>query len=509
MHRSRATAAVVTTLVVLAATAQVAAAAGPPVAELRGITPLGSSKVRYHYAYGPISVTPGQNLILVGPVTIEKPAYDGYMTRFKPDLVRADGSVPRVDLIHLHHGVFLNLSRNDLTYGGPERIGGTGEEKTIAEAPEGYGYFVRGSDVWAMNHMIHNLTVQTESVWITYDVDYVPANSSLGRTMKAVVPIWMDVQNGSAYPVFDVHRGSGGRDGRFTYPNEAGNPYGRGRVKNEWTVPRNGVLVATAGHVHPGGLWTDLEVVRGGRSKRIFRSEAKYFDPNGPVSWDLSMTRSKQNWRVALRKGDKLRISTTYESKRASWYEAMGINLSGFVPGGKGGNDPFDQRQARRISTRGYVTHGHLPENDNHGGQNSGTVDPRSLKDGTTLDQRVGIAGFQYLPGNQGLPAPFGLPPAVKAGKALSFHNLDWATAGMLHTVTACRAPCNRSTGISYPLANADVDFDSGDLGYGPTGLTAAANRATWVTPRNLRPGTYTYFCRIHPFMRGAFRVVQ
>ena len=29
-----------------------------------------------------------------------------------------------------------------------------------------------------------------------------------------------------------------------------------------------------------------------------------------------------------------------------------------------------------------------------------------------------------------------------------------------------------------------------------------------WRTPRTLRPGTYTYFCRIHPFMRGAFRVV-
>ena len=49
--------------------------------------------------------------------------------------------------------------------------------------------------------------------------------------------------------------------------------------------------------------------------------------------------------------------------------------------------------------------------------------------------------------------------------------------------------------------------FDSGNLGFGPAGATAAANRATWRTPRNLAPGTYTYFCKIHPFMRGAFRV--
>ena len=63
------------------------------------------------------------------------------------------------------------------------------------------------------------------------------------------------------------------------------------------------------------------------------------------------------------------------------------------------------------------------------------------------------------------------------------------------------------STGISYPLANGDVDFDSGQLGYGPQGYTPAAQRADWFTPSNLPPGTYTYFCRVHPFMRGVFRV--
>ncbi|MEA2471651.1 MAG: hypothetical protein QOE38_2650, partial [Thermoleophilaceae bacterium] len=57
------------------------------------------------------------------------------------------------------------------------------------------------------------------------------------------------------------------------------------------------------------------------------------------------------------------------------------------------------------------------------------------------------------------------------------------------------------------PLANAKVQFDSKQLGYGPAGFTAASNKETWKTPKNLRAGTYTYFCRVHPFMRGAFRV--
>jgi plastocyanin len=52
------------------------------------------------------------------------------------------------------------------------------------------------------------------------------------------------------------------------------------------------------------------------------------------------------------------------------------------------------------------------------------------------------------------------------------------------------------------------VEFDSGELGWGPEGATPAANRNTWSTPDDLKPGTYTYFCRIHPFMRGSFRVI-
>jgi len=29
------------------------------------------------------------------------------------------------------------------------------------------------------------------------------------------------------------------------------------------------------------------------------------------------------------------------------------------------------------------------------------------------------------------------------------------------------------------------------------------------ATPPDLAPGRYTYYCRIHPWMRGAFEVVR
>ena len=58
------------------------------------------------------------------------------------------------------------------------------------------------------------------------------------------------------------------------------------------------------------------------------------------------------------------------------------------------------------------------------------------------------------------------------------------------------------------------MSFDSGQLGfnynnYGGLVKAPAADRDTWKTPKALEPGTYNYFCRIHPFMRGSFRVAE
>ena len=119
-----------------------------------------------------------------------------------------------------------------------------------------------------------------------------------------------------------------------------------------------------------------------------------------------------------------------------------------------------------------------------------------------------GLSAFRYLPGDLSFTTPLDNPPVFHQGQAVHFGNFD-ASAQIYHTITACHDPCTGSTGISYPLANGPVDFDSGQLGYGPQGYTAAANRSDWFSPSSLQPGTYTYFCRIHPFMRGAFRVIK
>lgn len=457
-----------------------------------------------HYEFGPINIAPGQNNIEIA-VNNHKPDVPGYITRFKPDLVYAkDHTVPRVDVIHLHHGVWLaNLYPTFAA----------GEEKTVFNFPQGYGYHFDPKDQWLMNYMIHNLTPNPTKVFITYDIDFVPDSDPAAQSITPVHPLWMDVSGIKPYPVFDVIRGSG-RNGRFTFPDQA-----RGAQKRDigpahvWTAPRDITLVATAGHLHPGGLWTDLKATRGGTTKELFRSEAKYFEPAGAVSWDVSMTGTKPDWRVALRAGDRLNVSATYDTRRASWYESMGIMVVFYADGIQpGAVDPFSSP----VDWHGLITHGHLRENDNHGGKAIGLPDARMLLDGF-FTRSVSIRDYVFGRGDLSLTGKAGRPPVIRRGQSLKFTNFD-ATKSMspqqsaYHTITACRAPCNRSTGIAYPLADARVPFDSGELGYGPTlggmKFTPAAQRNTWRTPKNLRPGTYTYFCRIHPFMRGSFRVV-
>ncbi len=111
--------------------------------------------------------------------------------------------------------------------------------------------------------MIHNLTPKRMRLYITYTVDFIPDTAKAAKSIKPVRPIWMDVQNGSLYPVFDILKNTGNK-GKFTYPNQQKGAYPRGVQKNKWTVDRDGVLVATAGHVHTGGLWTDMWLTRPG-----------------------------------------------------------------------------------------------------------------------------------------------------------------------------------------------------------------------------------------------------
>jgi plastocyanin len=484
---------------------------------------------------GPYRITPGANLILLQANKVPKPAQDGFMIRAAPNLryAKPNGTccagIPRVDVLHLHHGVWLSDGTAGVGeangYGGFYPFMATGEEKTVFSVPSGYGYPVGGQDHWLFNYMIHNLTATPAQVYVTYDIDFVPATSPLAAHITRVHPIWMDVEKGHLYPVFDVKRFSG-RNGKFTFPDMAKDPYGSGPPLNTFTVQHTGRLVGTAGHLHPGGLYDDLDLIRPGatpsggatpgaepNSVRLFRSSAHYWDPRGPISWDMAMGATSANWRPEVKAGDTLRVSATYETKRASWYESMGIMVVWEAWDDQSGVDPF----THKIDLSQHLTHGHLAETNHHGG---------SVWVGATISSRqdcrrhqVVIAGFKYLPGDFRATGQNRCIPTVRSGQSITFTNEDASSqsgfnilnpspaylGSIFHTVTSCQNPCGLDTGISYPLANGAGNFDSTQLGKD----TPAAGNLSWQSPTSLPPGTYTYFCRIHPFMRGVFRIVR
>lgn len=460
------------------------------------------------YCVGPISVRPGQNIIRLAnaaglpPAGPKLPTVPGYITRFDPELVYADGSgVPPVDVLHLHHAVWI-------VNGNPQFA--TGEEKTIVQAPEGFGWRTQPGHTWLLNDMLHDLVAAPAEVYIVWRIDFVPDSAPGAADIRPVRTEWMDVVGG-LYPVFDSLRGMG-ENGRYTFPDDAtGDDRDLSGPTQTWTVQQPSTLVGTAGHLHPGGLNTILRVTRGSQTRTLFTSRAHYFEPAGPVSWDVAMGATTPEWRVAVQPGDRVSVHTTYDVRRADWYEGMGIMPVMVYEGtGVGGVDAM----TGNIPQREERTHGHLAENNNHGGGSTGLPNPSKLPSAAAPDDPVEIDDFLYERGD--LTSSFTNPPTVRPGDSLDFLNQDAGPAeNAFHTITSCKAPCNRSTGIAYPIANGPVSFDSAQLGFNSpsppyAGFGApAADRDTWTTPANLKQGTYNYFCRIHPFMRGSFRVAK
>ncbi len=503
----------------------------------------GYTRTRYEI---PITILPGANVnkltTTVNGGPIPKPPGNFYLVRMAPNLVLQDNDnnpandrVPRTDIIHLHHMVWMD-PQNRAPASGFNLPFGAGEEKTISQLPAGYGYPVYSDQNWIINDMIHNLTPATIKGKIVYDLDWVAMDSTLGRTLKPAWPLWLDVQRGSGYPVFNAFQNTGS-NGTITYPDQFTNPYaGLNYEPNKWNENLDLTLLATAGHVHPGGLRTDIQVIRDSsltdptptspqpgdytNSARLFRSNAVYYDPSGPVSWDLAMQATPADWKIHIKPKDKLVISATYDTTKASWYESMGIDVvwseinrtNGTVDPNAEGVDPFTTAIPW---DKGHVTHTSYPENHFYGGKVTTLNDARKLPNGATpAANTVYIKNFVYQYGDLSSSGTKARPPVVKQGQSLTFRNLDAGPKAVLadiyHSITNCQSPCNKETGLSYPLANGPRIFDSGQLGFGWTlPGTAAAQRRTWTTPTDLAPGTYTYFCRVHPFMRGAFRVVK
>ena len=88
-------------------------------------------------------------------------------------------------------------------------------------------------------------------------------------------------------------------------------------------------LVYTAGHVHPGGLCTDLTRHARRQDRAAVPLDRQYYEPAGAVSWDVSMTATPPDWRVQLKTGDVLNVSGTYDTQAGLVVRGHGDHADG------------------------------------------------------------------------------------------------------------------------------------------------------------------------------------
>jgi hypothetical protein len=271
------------------------------------------------------------------------------------------------------------------------------------------------------------------------------------------------------------------------------------------------------------------------RSRKIEAVEAAF-----PHSEDYQMGATKHGWRAPIRAGDRITQFAEYSNGDYASYEAM--SFAGLyvdrdqapVPRGPEGctydntkpyllpGDPWGGDPTETVINRGEHGHDHGTEYCGITGFRACDFEMAEPEAGVATTEIV-ITNFAYTPGDRSLPDEMGRPVQVQRGQTLTFVNADTATmAGVRHTVTSCVWPCNGPYVANYPQP--DGLFDSGKMGNfdaidgggvttegGPLlgyGLAEETDPVYQLDTSALEPGLYSFYCRVHPWMRGSFEVV-
>jgi plastocyanin len=272
----------------------------------------------------PITVTAFE--VARGVRLAPSPQVDGYVVGMSAEVVDVLGNpVPMQDVM-LHHVVFAKVGVPDSTcssiedYSGnasglrAERFYAEGEEHFALSLPAGYGYPNRGSDTWGLLYMLMNHHPHSMVVRIRYTVRYVT-----GESQTAVKPVWLDVKNCRADPVFNVAG--------------TGKPGATVSRTADFQMPESGRFVAAGGHLHGGGVSLDVSDTRCGSLFTSYPTWGLVFPR--PVLHEpgpLHMTGFADPAGRPVNAGDTLRLTATYDNSHPH-VRVMGIMILYLAPG--------------------------------------------------------------------------------------------------------------------------------------------------------------------------------
>jgi hypothetical protein len=200
--------------------------------------------------YGPFTVPAatgtahGQEGMLTRVLSgIRKPCTGCHLTAMHTTLTYPDGRDANIDTGQwLHHGIFASWPRRDATCANSvlgllgERFFATGNERSRARFPAGYGYPVAATDSWQLSFDLMNSTPAPSTVQIETTFEWVPATTP---GMKALRPVWIDATHDC------LNSGLPPQTGSYSYA-------------TDWVVNRPGRVIGVGAHMHDGGTHLTL-----------------------------------------------------------------------------------------------------------------------------------------------------------------------------------------------------------------------------------------------------------
>lgn len=429
------------------------------------LLPAGASAAEQTFTYRqPITIAGYE--VKQGIMSAPHPDVDGYVTKMETDMVDEDGTPIPIDRLMLHHIVYLNLAQRDATcsgytfwdsqpsaFGAPERFYAAGEERSKMNLPNGYGYPAKPSDPWVMSYMVMNHRAQVDSGYIQYTVTV-----SDDPNTTPVTPYWFDERNCEADPIYNVP-GTGGKDSTAT-------------ATSTFTMPESGRIVAGGGHTHGGAEKLTLtepgcddrkvaqSVPTWGLPDNPFYNVKPVLHEPGPI--DMSAFGSEEG--IPVRAGERLSLNSIYDNSRPH-VRVMGIMITYVAADPMVTNKcepvPDDivikktDQPGRHEPVPFRIPLYNLDANNQAVRVKAPPGDLKKAASGTTVD----IDGRSFTQPNI----------EVKAGS-----KVNWQFDGNeIHNVT---------------LANGPIAIGSPNL-----------NGGRVFTKTLRRPGTYRFFCALHP----------
>jgi plastocyanin len=435
---------------------------------------------------------------------VPTPPEDGYITHMETDVVDdVTGEQVPIQRLMLHHIVFTNLAHQDTTCGGkgytgfdgrkdfgatfaPQRFYAAGEERAKMSLPAGYGYQTKGADNWGIVAMVMNHRSSSDHAFIHYEVT-IDSNP-----LTPVTPYWFDVRDCRADPIYNIpsvaqkakkakkgkkstasaaskHKKSHGKKGKKRKKTAAAPP--TTDETEDVTFAHSGYLIAGAGHVHGGAIKETL-TEPGCGNRQVAESDPTWGLPDHPFynvrpilhePGPINMSAFSDPTGLPVNAGETLRLNSIYDDSQPH-VRVMGIMIAYFAanPAVTQNCGPVPNWTILKTNQPGRS--GPIPF----------TIPLTGLDaNGQAIPINAPPGQIQNAGSNTVIPVGdrfFGDPNLrVKQGSYLTWQ----FASNELHNVT---------------LAN-------GPLGIGSDNLDG--NRT--FTQKLNRPGTYRFFCALHP----------